>query len=292
MRLSKTPLAFALALIWSDGANGAPIRNGELPAVSPDGKRIAFETDRSGKTELRVIAVDGSAERVVVGSVDGPIAWTRNGRRLLFTRAQGDESDLYEIAPDGTHQRHIARLQGRSPTLSPNGKRVVYMAGTWSQTKLTVSNLDGSNPILISDGQTPAWNPYWSPDGSKIAFTGSSPGEQGLNIFIVNADGTDRRQLTHFAKDSGSAQWPVWSPDGKHLAIQANGPEKGKARIWLVDVATGQSRVIADHESAYLDETPSWFPDRRKLAIQSDRTGRMEVWVISIDGSHQRQLTK
>jgi TolB protein len=58
-----------------------------------------------------------------------------------------------------------------------------------------------------------------------------------------------------------------------------------------VDVASGEAHKLEAHEQPYLDETPFWFPDGKRIAFQSNRTGRMEVWVMNADGSRQRQVT-
>jgi TolB protein len=59
----------------------------------------------------------------------------------------------------------------------------------------------------------------------------------------------------------------------------------------VVEVQTGEARKLAPHDRAYLDETPSWFPDGKRIAFQSNRTGRMEVWIMSADGSGPEQVT-
>jgi Tol biopolymer transport system component len=151
---------------------------------------------------------------------------------------------------------------------------------------------DGSHPHPITDGSSIAWNHHWSPDGKRIAFTSRSDPKSELAIFIMNADGTGRRQLSHFAAGSGNAQWPVWSPDGRQLAMQVNGPQEHSAHIWIIDATTGDARKLASHDQPYLDETPAWFPDDSRIAFQSNRTGRMEVWVMNADGSHPRQVTR
>jgi TolB protein len=67
---------------------------------------------------------------------------------------------------------------------------------------------------------------------------------------------------------------------------------KGIGTIWIVDVATGRSVKIGEHATPYLDELPSWFPDGKRIAFQSDRTGRWEIWLMNVDGSGARQLTR
>jgi Tol biopolymer transport system component len=76
----------------------------------------------------------------------------------------GDASRLCSIDPDGNNPRQIATVPGRAPTLSPDGKRLVYMAGTWTATRLMVSATDGSDAKQINDGSSIAWNNHWSPD--------------------------------------------------------------------------------------------------------------------------------
>jgi len=99
-------------------------------------------------------------------------------------------------------------------------------------------------------------------------------------------------KLTNIPAEEGGAQWPVWSPDGSRLAIQVNSrQQKNSAHIWIVDAASGEARKLAAHDQHYVDETPSWFPDGRSLPFQSNRTGRMEIWVMNTDGSGQRQVT-
>jgi Tol biopolymer transport system component len=64
------------------------------------------------------------------------------------------------------------------------------------------------------------------------------------------------------------------------------------AHIWVIDVASGSATRLAPHAAPRLDETPSWFPDGKRLAFQSDRTGRMEIWTMKTDGTDPRQVTR
>jgi TolB protein len=64
------------------------------------------------------------------------------------------------------------------------------------------------------------------------------------------------------------------------------------AHIWIVEVKSGAVNRLNPHTTPYLDETPSWFPDGKRIAFQSDRSGRMEVWVMNADGTGSKQVTK
>ncbi len=270
------------------------MKRGGVPVVSPDGSHIAFLSDRGRSDQLFVISTDGTGELQLTTTPDEKtaLAWTADGKQILFAAFANDTSHLYAINPDGTRQREIAKVPGRAPTLSPDGTRLLYMSGTWTATRLMISRSDGSNPQPITDGSSIAWNNHWSPDSKRIAFTSRSDSKSELAIFLMNADGTGRRQLSHFTSGSGNAQWPVWSPDGHQLAIQVNRFQQDDAHIWVIDATTGDARKVAAHDQPYLDETPAWFPDGKRIAFQSSRTGRMEVWVMNADGSGTRQITR
>ena len=284
----------ALIAQQSTSPTAAPVHNGGLPVVSPDGLRIAFISNRGGADDVFVISTNGRNERQLTNTpeTEGNLAWTASGKQILFSVFKDDTSRLFGIDPDGMNQRELANVPGRAPTLSPEGKRLLYMAGTWTATKLMVSALDGAKAKQITDGSSIAWNNQWSPDGKRIAFTGRNDPMGELAVFVMNADGSSRRQVTRIPPEEGGAQWPVWSPNSRQLAIQVNSrTQKNTAHIWIVDVATGKAQKLAAHTEAYLDETPSWFPDGKRIAFQSNRTGRMEVWVMNADGSGAKQVT-
>lgn len=268
--------------------------HGGAPVVSPDGMRIAFLSNRGGADELFVISADGTGELQLTTTPDekNAIAWTADGKQVLYSTSPNDTSHFYAINPEGTRQREIAKVPGRAPTLSPDGTRLIYMTGTWTATRLMISAPDGSNPRPITDGSYIAWNTHWSPDGKQIAFTSRSDPKGELAIFVMNADGTGKRQLSHFSAGSGNVQWPVWSPDGHQLAIQVNRPKEHDAHIWIIDATGDNAHRLAAHDQPYLDETPAWFHDGKRIAFQSNRTGKMEVWMMNTDGSGMHQITR
>lgn len=270
-----------------------PMINGAYPIVSPNGSQIVFLSNRTSVDDLFVIRADGTGEMQVTHTpeYESATGWTRNGRQIVFSVTSKDAGHVYTLDLNGKNQREIGSVPGRGPMLSPDGKRLVYMAGTWTATRLMVSGLDGSDAKQINDGSSIAWNNHWSPDGKWIAFTGTDESGQGLAVFVMKADGTERRQVTHIKPEEGNAQWPVWSRDGRRLAIQVSNLKVHSGHIWVVDVATGEARKLATHDRPYLDETPYWFPNGKRIAFQSNRTGTMEVWVMNMDGSGQRQVT-
>jgi Tol biopolymer transport system component len=268
-----------------------PPTHGGAPSVSPDGSKIAFLSDRDGAIDLYVISTDGTGETRLTQKIEavGRPDWSSDGKAIRFASFANDTSRIYTIGPDGKNQKLLGSVPGRAATLSPDGTRVLYWTGTWTAVSLFVSGLDGSGKKQLTDGSGVAWNTRWSPDGKRIAFTGRDA-QEVLHVYVMGADGSGLRQVTHFAPSDGQAQVPAWSPNGRQLAVHA-GDRRLPGHIWIVDTATGTARKLNPHET-YLDEVPAWFPDGKRIAFQSNRSGTMEVWVMNADGSAQRQVTR
>jgi TolB protein len=292
LKLFVVPLLATFAA-RSASAQAPPkmVQHGVAPAVSPDGSRIAFLSDRDGPTDLWVIGVDGKGETRLTRTpeAEGAASWSSDGREIRFTVFADDASRIYAIPSGGGPAKMIGSVPGRALTLSPDGERILYWTGTWTAMKMFVSGLDGSGARQITDGSGAAWGARWSPDGKRIAFGNRDSGGI-LQTHVMNADGSGRRQVTRFDRSDGSAQMPSWSPDGTRLAVQS-GAKDVPARIWVVNAMTGAAEKLGANAGPYADEVPVWFPDGKRIAFQSNRTGAMEIWVMSLDGSAQRQVT-
>lgn len=270
---------------------------GGLPAVSPGGDAVAFVSNRGGAQDIWVVSVDGSEVRQVTRTPDAESApaWTADGR-LVFSRWANDTSRVFAASSRDTVVRLVGIATGRSPLISRDGRRLLFSHGAFPALHIVEARLDGSGAKALTRSPSMQFNAVWSPDERLIAFARADSTRQ-LQVWVMNADGSNERQLTRFLPEEGSPQWPAWSPDGTRLAIQAGKydrqqPNESTAHIWIIDVATGAATKLAPHDKPYLDETPSWFPDGRRIALQSDRTGRMEVWVMNADGTEARQVTR
>jgi TolB protein len=262
-----------------------------LPSVSPDGKWIAFISDRGGVENAFVIAPDGTGLRQITEGGAQSARWSPDGKTLRLTAGGADSGRVFTIRPDGTDRRAVAEVAGRNPRLSPDGTLAAYLSGSWTATAMLVANADGSNPRRVAGGGTTAWNSAWSPNGRRLAYTyGDST--RVLQVHLVNPDGSGDSALTHMPASEGSAQLPEWSPDGRRIAVQVSNGRSHTGHIWVVDLTGGVPRKLAAHADGLVDEVPVWFPDGKRLAFQSNRGGTMEIWVMNADGSDPRQVTR
>jgi TolB protein len=299
-RCLLTALVLALTATGAGAQRPArPARNGSLPSVSPDGRWIAFGADRGEPVwQIYVVGADGAGTVKLTDSNEDKHspAWSADGKQVLYQADHGDTTILYAVPRAGGPPQVIAVLKAKSIVASPDGRRMACTIGDWTRNRIVVSAVDGSAATAITDSSAGYFNLAWSPDGRRIAVS-RTDSTRNLQVWMMDMDGSHAHALTHFPAADGRPQWPAWSPDGRRIAIQSGTynrekPELSDAYIWVIDVASGVATRLATHDRPRLDETPSWFPDGRHIAFQSDRSGRMEIWVMSADGSHQRQVTR
>jgi TolB protein len=275
-----------------------PERAATLPFVAPDGKHIVYVRELADKSaELVVIDADGGNAHVVARDPGGSMlgGWTARGREVAYVNDRGDTTWLWRVPVAGGTPVPIRQLIAKSPRLSNDGKRLVYSVGAWTQSRLTVSAVDGRGARPLTDSTASWFNMAWSPDDKRIAVT-RLDSAHGLAVWVLDADGAHARAVTTFADSVGRAQWPTWSPDGKRLAVQVgrydrNDHAHDRSDIWVIDLASGDATNLAPADDPWLDETPSWSPDGKTIVFQSTRSGRFEVWRMNADGSAPVRLT-
>jgi TolB protein len=241
----------------------------EQPRWSPDGRRIAFKSNRGGSYNLYVMDADGgNVVRLTdhAGNDHDP-AWLPDGESLVFAsdRDRGiGRSDLYRLRlADRSVERLTNYFQGYAfmPSVSPDGNWVAFVATTFP--------FDGgySNQIHVLeiatrmtwpfDATGPGCWPNWSPDGSSIAHVHLAA--EPSNIQVVSSFGDSPEPLP--SEPSRWHYYPDWSPDGKLLAISTS-PEHHHNEDWDLAIAD-PARVLPLRrvtQGAGNDRLPDWRP--------------------------------
>jgi tol-pal system beta propeller repeat protein TolB len=153
-----------------------------------------------------------------------------------------------------------------------------------------VMNDDGTNPLRLTNDPLPEFQPAYSPDGTKIAFTRG--GSTNREIYVMNADGTGQTQLT----SNGLVDaLPTWSPDGTQIAFLRVELPSSDREIYVMNADGSGERDLTNDPAGNpaFDFDPDWSPDGAQIAFDSDRGGVpcAAIYTISPNGTEIRKLT-
>ena len=262
---------------WKDGS----------PAWSPDGKRIAFYSERTGNAEIYVMNGDGTGvTRLTNTSADeGYPAWSPDGRTISFDSDRDGNFDIFAMQADGTNVRPLTRHPARdvSATWSADGRSIVFMsdreAGGFDVYR---SAADPSAPASRVTRTGSAWFPVFSPDGSTLAF------HVGRDVHTMAASGGELRRLT---VDPANGMYPSWSPDGKRLAFMSW--RSDKTEIFTMNADGSDQKVLVSMDRGDVVD-PRWSPDGSQIAfvhLPDGMNGSGAVLcVVDADGRRLRRL--
>jgi TolB protein len=250
--------------IWSmdwDGSNQKQFTHynsiSTMPAVSPDGTKVAFTTFYRGNPSIAIFSVETGRQLLFYNqkaSMNATPDFTPDGTQLLFASTLSGWMQLYISNLDGTGLKRLTYSQAVEvePKVNPkNGREIVFISGRSGPAQLYKMNLDGTDLVRLTSGEGDVGNPSWSPDGRHVAFCwtkGFAPGN--WNIFIMDVSSGETVQLTH---GQGRNENPVWGPDGRHLVFSSN--RSGSSQIWTMLADGTQLRQLTTRGR---NETPVW----------------------------------
>ncbi|ABX07162.1 MAG TPA: hypothetical protein DEF47_14410 [Herpetosiphon sp.] len=232
--------------------------------VSPDGRQIAFTSERDGREQVYVMKVDGSDQRRVTndpGRCEYP-SWSPDGKQLAYAHRRLDDlkensSTIYIQALDQTEGQQLTKMWGTMPTWGQQG--IVFtsrdIVENIEQLGLAIIQPDGSGLKIINPTRDRDEHyAEWSPDGKSIAYVaGDSQRTITRQIWVMNADGSNPHPLT---KGLGGVTQPRWSPDGKWIVflakwgmpddLQNNRP---RFNVWVVSTEGGPAKPFTISEA-------------------------------------------
>ena len=258
--------------------------------------RIVFASNRDGDWDIYSMDVNGDN---IVQLTDHPAsdeypACSPDGRRIAFTSERGVTHDLYVMDSDGSNVIRLTQnnfFESR-PSWSPDDTRIAFSSFRFDvgNSEIYAMDADGENEINLTKHKMHDIVPSWSPDGSKIVFYSYRDG--GFNtpkhIFVMNADGTGRRNLTGDS-DLTDCFFPTWSPDGKKIVFHSRRLFKG-AHIYVI-TAEGENLERLTEEGNH-GTSPVYVLDGRKIAYVSRRGGDYNIYLMDTNGRNAVKLTR
>jgi len=245
---------------------------------------------------------------------------------ILFVSEQAGTKEISAMDFDGRNVRQLTTHKSIAINPSGSGSRAAYTNYVRLYPQIWTMNLDGSDKKEVQTGVELNASPALSPDGSTIAFAGSSKGN--TDIYTIGANGGSLRRLTTSRALEASPAWSptgrqilytsdltgnpqiyvmdaegtgsrrvtfagnwndeaTFSPDGSHIAFACR--NEGDFNICVMDFSTGQTVQVTGEGS---NGHPTWSPDGEKIVYSSRRSGSTQIYSMDATGQNKRQLTQ
>ncbi len=289
-------------------STAAPATETPTSTFTPVNQRLGWiifsARDGNGSRDLALLSPDGGTIiEMGLSDLTNPTApaWSFDWQKIAFIADSARGHDIYVVdagcvdLPEGCmpHVRNLTRNQPGLygyPAWSPDGQRIAYSFRATSDStipfQIWVMNADGSNKIRLTD--IGGSDPDWSPDGQMIAFQSEYMATNPWgNVFIIQADGLNPRQLTEAVPDSFA---PTWAPDGKKIAFVSTEGQDLTAdntftQIYTVNIDGSNLQKVTREE--FHGNWPSWSPDGARLVFEHSLGG---LCVVNADGSNPMRL--
>ncbi|MGA1825405.1 MAG: hypothetical protein ACMUIP_12170 [bacterium] len=213
------------------------------------------------------------------------ISWAGNNQEILYNTNLGE---LYIINVKSLERKKIpVDIKGTTDAqCSFDGKYICFSANTLNSidsNDIWITDITGGTVRKITQWPGLQHNPVWADNGKKILFLSGSGG-QNHNIFIMDREGKEKKQLTVNALYNFD---PACSTKGK-VAFSSN--RTGNYEIWTMDLS-GKNQTQLTHHEAF-DGQPTFSPDGKKIAFVSHRNGQQGIWVMDNNGKNCKPLLK
>lgn len=285
-----------------DGSNTVRIAPfGHQPTWSPDAKQIVFvdealldpKSTTAGRSALWASTLSGVRRKIYQGDARQP-KWSPHGLRLAFVSVEGGRRLLATIPADGGIRESAddSPFVDWSPAWSPDGKYLYFCSDRDRSMNLWRRRIDeDSGRVLAKPEPVTVQDDYI---GHLSVSTGSK-----LIAYVQDLSRTTMYRMPIIERQGAGDPTPLPQASSHALLITGLNPSPDGSRvafnslryvenIFLADTRTGQRTQLT---SSANDRVPRWSPDGKKIAFQSQRSGRWEIWLMDADGKGAQQLT-
>ncbi|MEE9609923.1 MAG: hypothetical protein V3W19_01660 [Desulfatiglandales bacterium] len=294
--MTSTPNLIAEAHVEVDSTTKITNIENAYPCWSPEGAKIVFQSNRSGKWIIYTMDADGSNVTALTDDQDYAVtpSWSPDGSRIVYVSKGGEElEDIWSMNPDGSNRVNITRspsINESHPHWTPDSRRIVFnstkddpfpldqMEFGYGE-EICEMDRDGSNVTRITEWEM--WDTFasCSPDGKFIVWRrvilADTVSDRRFNseIYIMNRDGTKPKNISNHPAFDG---YPTWSYDGSSILFVSN--RSGREQIYTMSAdGTQVQRLVKSQDT---DARPNWSLDGAKIAFNRERNGSVDIHVL------------
>jgi eukaryotic-like serine/threonine-protein kinase len=277
------------------------------PALSPDGKLLAYASDRSGEGNLDIWVrqvAGGQPVRLTLDKADeSEPAFSPDGTQIAF-RSEREGGGIYVMPALGGGEPRLVAREGRRPRFSPGGNWIACWTGPIYDTtfprsyKMFVVPVTGGAPRQLQAEFDLARFPTWSPDGKHILFYGSprtpGSGEENYDWWVTPLDGGPAIRTEAFAAlRSKGLSWfddpGTWDTAGSHVVFSASLGDR--TNLWRVPIEPQSFRVTGAPERLSYGVDMETRPSLATAAsgtgvVFANMTLNVDLWSLPIDANH------
>jgi Tol biopolymer transport system component len=305
-RILSCPLAAGVltAAVTLGACSSDPTSTSTAPELARSSARLSvspstllLRTPGASRTFTATVQYSG----VLTASSSNPACATVSPTSTTsIEKPQGSSIFVAQFTVTGVSKRGctitVTDKKGNMASVRVSVSPIAFASDRDLPSKIYFMDADGQNPTLVTNAaHSFDFQPAWSPDGAKIAFSSSRDVDgdgypDGLDIYVIDADGQNETRLTF---DTLSSK-PTWSPDGTKIAFDSErdgDPNATSLEIYVMD-ANGQNQTQLTNNSASLTGEPAWSPDGTKIAFFSNRDAFLgEIYVMDVSGGNVKRLT-
>lgn len=283
---------YELATAKSTNLSRSPAVDGD-PAFSPDGKSVAFVSDRDGNQEIYVMKGDGTEVRRLTNhpARDAFPVFSPDGTQLLFDSNRENATigiyllNVNDASPPLRLTTGAGNDEHRRNCWSPDGSQIVFTSDRSGKRNIYRMAVEPYGPQLVLSESGDLRPGSFSPDGTKFAFQSRSGEESELRIYDLAS-----KASTSLLADEAPDLAPVWSPIGDRIAFNCKGG--GNAEVCTVNADGTELSNVTNNTAR--DSSPAWSADGSEIIFTSDRDGNYErphLFRMNADGATPKRVT-